>query len=196
MSGVLVDYAEKLWARTSAEYRAVVVAFIFAPAAALCLIWLAGPAPSTRAAVAPPVSIIPLRSRLDAQSTPSTTVVIVQPTEATFSLPVTEPLASLPTSLLDEEWRANTTKISAENQTLSITAPLYGIHEPFVFVTQAAPPDALDVSGRRYALADMRLPSQQATDILLGVLISAAFALGLGVSTAAVPVRPQEDGSG
>lgn len=196
MSGVLFGYAEKLWDRTSAEYRAIVVAFIFAPAAALFMIWAAGPTRSTKAAIAPPVNIISLRTRAGGTPSALTTVVIVQPADASFRLPSSKPLNTLPTSLMEEQWRMNSMKISTVNNEISVTAPLIGVQDPFIFVTQDAAPEALEISGQRYALADMRLRTQQATDILLGVLVSAAFALGIGVSTAAAPVQVQEHGSG
>lgn len=196
MSGVLFGYAEKLWDRTSAEYRTIVVAFIFAPAAALFLIWAAGPTRSTKAAIAPPVNIISLRTRAGGTPSALTTVVIVQPADVSFRLPSSTPLNTLPTSLAEEQWRMNAMKISTANNEISVTAPLNGVQDPFIFVTQDAAPEALEISGQRYALADMRLRTQQATDILLGVLVSAAFALGIGVSTAAAPVQVQEHGSG
>lgn len=196
MSGVLFGYAEKLWDRTSAEYRAIVVAFIFAPTAALFLIWAAGPTLSTKAAIAPPVNIISLRTRTGGIPSAPTTVVIVQPADVSFRLPSSKPLNTLPTSLVEEQWRMNSAKISTANNEISVTAPLNGVQDPFVFVTQDVAPETLEVSGQRYALADMRLRTQQATDILLGVLVSAAFALGIGVSTAAAPVQSQEHGSG
>jgi hypothetical protein len=196
MTDFVLGYAEKLWDRTTPEYRALVVAFILAPTAGALLIWFAGPAPAARATITPPVNVMPLRARAAGPRGPATTVVIVQPTESTFTLPSTKPLAALPTSLGEEQWRGNAAKISQSDRTISITAPLAGVQEPFVFVTQDAPPDAVAISGRKYSLADLRLRSEQATDILLGVLISAAFAVGVGVSTASVPIQAKEHGSG
>ncbi|MBV8517659.1 MAG: hypothetical protein JO197_09690 [Acidobacteria bacterium] len=196
MTDFVLGYAEKLWDRTTPEYRALVVAFILAPTMGALLIWLAGPAPSTHATISPPLNVMPLRAHAAGPRDPATTVVIVQPTEATFTMPWTRPLSALPTSLSEEQWRGNTAKISQSNRTISIVVPLAGVQEPFVFLTQDAPPDAVEISGRKYAMADLRLRSQQATDILLGVLISAAFALGVGVSTASIPIQAQEHGSG
>src|SRR5260370_967358 len=86
MTGFVFGYAEQLWGRTTAEYRALLVAFILAPTAGAFLIWFAGPAPSARATIAPPVNIIPLRARAAGPQGPATTVVIVQPTQSTFTI--------------------------------------------------------------------------------------------------------------
>jgi hypothetical protein len=193
-----MEMADWLRAREPADI-AKIAAYLLAPGVVLSVSLLGSSANGFALDGDRPVSLMELKSETDASANiraKNGVVLIVEPVESEYHIPMRGGKGSIWTSLDTTELRANASRLRAAQGSVDVKSPFIGLSRPVTIVAEGDVAPQAAVLGGTQPTEDWRLAARRSLSIVSGVLAVCVFAFGMALPGVMPPPRREKHAAG
>jgi hypothetical protein len=190
MISELVSFLLDLLTKYGERFASRLCAYLLAPMVVGTIVWAQSGGGVLAGDESQPFSISPLRTEVTSDGhihRSGGAAILIEPTTASYRIPLLSNAAQIWTSLNEEQAIANKDRLRFDGKSIGTTSPFLNVTDPVTVVVKGPIGPEIEMPGGSNKTSEFMQEAERASSFVSYVLLSCAFAFGLSLATGFAP---------